>query len=77
MDDFRLTYFIHPTLTSASFSVFVSPADNGPMVGRIDREDIDMVSSGVEYIRDGRGDFYLKIYASDLDEWSVYVDALY
>ncbi len=78
-DDFRLTWFVDPDTSSGGAFLLAAK-------GQSDDSIVDLVSlypleglilSGVEYVRVGGQRFYLDITCFGVDEWTVYVDALY
>ena len=78
-DDFRLRYFVVGASTASYFTVMVFRQNDLPgydLSGAIYREGFEGTIDGVEYIRDGRQQFYLEIFAANV-EWTIYVDALY
>jgi hypothetical protein len=76
-DDFRLRYYVHPDANAnGEFLLAVAPPGSEP-VGIVSIGPTAGATSGIEYIRDGRQQFWFSILAFGLDEWEVRVEALY
>ncbi len=77
MDDSRLTIFAEADTADAFLYISVESQDGGVPVELIDMDISNTISADVEYVRQGRGYYYLDVIAYGLTEWSVYVEAMY